>query len=82
VHGHSTSGELWLFTVQVVAHIVGEQPLPWEHAARVKQLLKTAGHYRAPLLTLLRRDPQERPSIRSFLSYCSSLASSTTKERA
>jgi hypothetical protein len=80
VHVHSTAAEVWLLTVQVVAQIVGEQPLPWEDAARAKQLLRTAGHYRAPLLTLLRRDPQERPSIRSFLSHCSSLAFTTTKD--
>jgi hypothetical protein len=56
------------FAVQVVAQIVGDEPLPWEDTARAKQLLKTAGQYRTPLLTLLRRDPLERPSSQLFCS--------------
>jgi hypothetical protein len=65
--------------VQVVAQIVGEQLLPWEDAARAKQLLRTAGIFRAPVLTLLQRDPENRPTVGSFLAQCSSLASATTK---
>jgi hypothetical protein len=64
--------------VQVIAQIVGEEPLPWE-GTRAKQLLKTAGHYRAPLLDLLRRDPLERPSVAAFLQHCARLSSATTR---
>jgi hypothetical protein len=63
----------------MVAQIVGEQPLPWEDTAMARQLLHTAGHYCDPILTLLRRDPRERPSINAFLSHCSSLASVASK---
>jgi hypothetical protein len=67
------------FAVQVVAQIVGDEPLPRADTKRAKQLLKTAGQFRTPLLTLLRRDPLERPSIAAFLQHCSRLASSTTR---
>jgi hypothetical protein len=48
-------------TVQVVTQIVGERPMPWEDAARAKQLLRTASIFRAPVLTLLQRDPEDSP---------------------
>jgi ABC-type transport system substrate-binding protein len=65
--------------MQLVSQIVGEEPLPWDDPAKAKQLLKSAGHYRDPLLTLLRRDPQERPSIRTFLQRCNKLAATSAQ---
>lgn len=65
---------------QVVAQVVGEEPLPWEEEGRARVLLKHSGQFRAPLLSLLERNPAMRPSMSSFLHECSRVVSSNTND--
>lgn len=65
--------------MQIVARIVGEMPLPWEEQDKARTLLKGAGKFRGPVLSLLERNPELRPSIAAFMQHCSSLLSSTTR---
>ena len=65
--------------LQVVAQVVGEVPLPWEEKESARQLLRGAGMFRAPVLSLLERDPDSRPTIAAFMQRCSTLLSSTTR---
>jgi hypothetical protein len=63
--------------MQMIAQIVGEEPLPWEPEEKGKELLQRAGAFKGMVLALLERDPEKRLSIQSFLEQCSSLLERT-----
>lgn len=64
--------------VQVMARIVGEQPLPWEAAAEGSQeLLRRLGRFQPGILGLLQRDPEQRLTIAAFISRCRSVLEQT-----
>jgi hypothetical protein len=65
--------------MQVVAQILGESLAPWVGADAGKTLLKGVGKFRAPVLSLLQRDPSARPSISAFMQRCNSLLASTSR---
>ena len=57
--------------MQVVAQLKGESQLPWEGSGAPAAALRgKLGAFKAPILSLLRRDPAERESLRHFQSLC------------
>ena len=70
------------YTVQIISRIVGEEELPWEGEGRAKELLKRAGRYKDAVLGLLRRDPQQRTRVQTFMQQYASILSTTTQQPA
>lgn len=64
--------------VQIISRILGEDELPWEGKGRGKELLKRAGRYKHAVLGLLRRDPQQRTRVQTFVQQYASIISTTT----
>lgn len=51
--------------LQVVASLKGDEELPWEGELSV-EVNRKLGALRAPILSMLQRDPSLRPSMKSF----------------
>lgn len=58
--------------------ITGSGPLPWEEERITPVHRRHVGIFYGTLLTLLARDPEERPSMREVCAACNRLLSSTT----
>lgn len=55
--------------------------MPWEElTARGARLRRRLGHFRGPILSLLERDPTQRPSMVAFKRTCHSVLLSTTNQ--
>lgn len=65
----------WL---QVMQEITGPDPLPWEPSRISGADKRRVGVFYGTLLTLLERDPINRPSMSGVCSACNRLLSSTT----
>jgi hypothetical protein len=57
--------------LQVVAQLLGAEPLPWEQMSSDER--KQLGAFRKPVIALLNRDPSMRPSMPKFISDCNSI---------
>ena len=67
----------WWARMQVMSQILGEQEAAWEAKATTPSLLKTLGHFRGAVLSLLARDAMARPSMAEFQLACNRVLSST-----
>lgn len=64
--------------LQVIAQLRDEQPLPWIEGCLSPEGRASIGGLYGPLMQLLDRDPQRRPTAAQFCDYCMALASSNT----
>ncbi|NJR42368.1 MAG: protein kinase [Akkermansiaceae bacterium] len=62
--------------LQVVAQLLGNQPLPWENMSQADR--RKLGAFRGPILQLLSRDPSQRPTMPEFYHACNSIFSTST----
>ena len=53
--------------VQTMDMILGKAPAPWEDPQTARALLKPLGIFKPAVLGLLRRDPAQRDTIKTFL---------------
>jgi hypothetical protein len=61
--------------VQVIDQLRGKRLLPWEDMTL--EARRKLGVFRAPMLRLLSRDPDERPSMAEFCEMCNSIFAAT-----
>ena len=59
--------------------IAGVQPLPWEDPETAPSLLRRFGHFKMAVMSLLQRDPADRPSMEDFRKQCNRVLMQTTK---
>lgn len=59
--------------MQVIGQLLGEAQLPWEGANLTMEHIGRLGPLHKPILQLLERDPNRRPSMRTFADKCKSL---------
>jgi hypothetical protein len=66
--------------VQVERQVLGlgGAHLPWEEGGSNPGILEALGVLREPVLALVRRDPQERPTMAEFCRLCNVLISVST----
>jgi hypothetical protein len=50
--------------------ILGEEPAPWEHPATINAMLRPLGYFRDPVLALLDRNSNNRPTMPQFILAC------------
>lgn len=62
--------------MQVVAQLLGEEPLPWENMSTADR--HKLGAFRGPIMELLNRDPAKRPSMPQFYHNCNSIFTTST----
>lgn len=56
--------------MQVVGQLLGEEELPWEGGNLTFDHRTRLGALRRPILSLLERDPGQRPSMQAFSDMC------------
>lgn len=56
--------------------LMGEKPLPWENLQSVDR--KRLGEFRKPVLELLNRNPDQRPTMSQFYDNCNAIFFSNT----
>jgi hypothetical protein len=56
--------------------LLGEKPLPWENLPSAER--KRLGEFRKPVLQLLNRNPDQRPSMSQFYANCNAIFFSNT----
>jgi hypothetical protein len=52
--------------VQIIAQLKGEAELPWEGERAEPEVLRKMRTLRRPIMSLLERDPEKRPSMMKF----------------
>ena len=62
--------------MQVVAQLLGNEPLPWENMSTEDR--RKLGAFRGPIMQLLNRYPSQRPTMPEFYHACNSIFSTST----
>lgn len=70
-----------LLFAQIMKQLQGEIDLPWEGDQNLEARRKL-GMFRQPILSLLRRDPEERGTVASFYSACQQVFTATSADHA
>lgn len=70
-HGQGTTDpQAWVYDLQILAQLLGEQDLPWEGSRAAPDTMRKLRTLRSPVLALLERDPNRRLSMQQFCEAC------------
>jgi hypothetical protein len=64
--------------VQIIAQLKGEADLPWEGERADPEVLRKMRTLRRPIMSLLERDPEKRPSMAKFCDQCDDIFGTRT----